>query len=557
MLRNVFTKDFWDRRVSMIWWIIGMVALTVWLTALYPLLRDSQAMQEFLEEFPPELLAMFGMNPDTFLTGAGYLSAQLFSFIAPIVILAFTITAGVAATASEERSGTMDMLLSTPVTRQSVILQKAASLAVLSGIIILSIVLTLLVMNPIVDLKLSVEGVVAIGGGLWLLGLVFGYVAMTAGSFTGNPTLAGGIAAALALLAWFVNAFSALYDWLEWPSKLSPFSWYLHDLPLINGRSTGQLWLALTAVGLLGAATALFTRRNISTEQAVVPEAAARRKKTKAIKPRSVYLLGSVFGKSVWDRRRSVWAWGFGLATMTLFTFAAWPALAADADAMQNLVDSFPKEVLALFGLTDTAALATPEGFVSSRTYGSVGPIVVIVFAITAMSSLVAKEESTGRLDMVLSNPLERPNVLREKANAVFVLMGVIATILLVVALYGNAQWDTGMNFYYMVSANIGLALLGLAFWGIAVALWAAIGGSGPAIGGTAAIAVATYFLNGLGAAIDLLAPFRYLSPFYWFLGDTVPLTKGLTWGYLALGVLAVTGTIYAMARFRTRNLAV
>ena len=556
MLRSVFTKDIWDRRVSMIWWVAGMVLLTAWLAALFPLLRDSQAMQDFLDEFPPELLAMFGMDVDTFLTGAGYLSAQLYSFIGPIVIIAFTITAGIAATAREEREGTMDMLLAIPVRRQSIVIQKALSLATLSGVIVLAVALTLAALNPVFDLGLSFDGLAAVSVGVWLLGLVFGYTAMALGAFTGNPTTAGGIAAGLAILAWFVNAFSSLYDWLEWPSKLSPFSWYLDGMPLLNGPATGQLWLILTSVGLLAAAALLFARRNIATEQAVVPEAAARRQKSKVTQPRSTRLLGSVFGKSVWDRRRTVWIWGFGLSLMTLFTFAAWPSLAQDSDAMQSLVDSFPKELLAMFGLTDSAALSTPEGFVSSRTYGSVGPIVVIVFAITAMASLVAREESTGRLDMVLSNPLERPNVLGEKANAVFVLMGVIGIILFGVAAFGNAQWDTGMNVWYILSANVGLGLLGLCFWGIAVALWSMLGGSG-SVGATAAVAVVAYFLNGLGASVDVLEPFRVLSPFYWFLGDTVPLSKGLTWGYLALAFVAIGGTLFAMARFRTRNLAV
>ena len=95
-------------------------------------------------------------------------------------------------------------------------------------------------------------------------------------------------AAGAAVLSWAVNAFASLFSWLEWPSKFSPFSWYLHDTPLINGRSTGQLWLLLAVVAAIGAATFLFVKRNIATEQAVVPEAAARRKKTKSVQPRAV-----------------------------------------------------------------------------------------------------------------------------------------------------------------------------------------------------------------------------------------------------------------------------
>jgi hypothetical protein len=49
----------------------------------------------------------------------------------------------------------------------------------------------------------------------------------------------------------------------------------------------------------------------------------------------------------------------------------------------------------------------------------------------------------------------------------------------------------------------------------------------------------------------------RYFSPFYWYLGDTVPLSKGFTFGYLALALVAVAGTAVATRRFTTRDLAV
>ena len=106
------------------------------------------------------------------------------------------------------------------------------------------------------------------------------------------------------------------------------------------------------------------------------------------------------------------------------------------------------------------------------------------------------------------------------------------------------------------VDAHVGLGLLGLCFWGIAIALWSLLG-SGPAVGVTSAIAVFAFFLNGLGAIVDALTLIRYLSPFYWYLGDTVPLAKGFTFGYLALGVVAVVGTVIATVRFEKRDLAV
>jgi ABC-2 type transport system permease protein len=557
MLHNVFTKALWDRRHSMVWWTIGMVAMTAWLVAVYPVIRDSDAMQSFLEDFPPELMALFGIDPDIYLTGAGYLQAQLFSFIAPIILIAFAVGFGVSATAGEEKSGTMDMLLSLPITRRSLILQKAAAMVLLATLLSFAIAATLLLLDPVVGLKLGISGVAAVTTGLWLLGVTFGGLAMVIGAFTGSPSAAGGVAGFLAILSWFVTSFSSLFGWLEIPSKLSPFSWYLDGLPLLNGFDSGQMWLVMACGGSILAATVLFARRNIATERTIVPRTAASAKRARNLAPRSTWLLRSVFGKTVWDRRRTVWYWAIGLASMSFITFAAWPAISRDAQALEGLVNSMPREVLAMFGLTDPDALATPQGFVSSRTYGSVGPIAVIVFAITAMTAFVAKEESSGQLDLVLSNPLRRGLVIPEKAAGVASLLGVIVLFLTVVAFAGNAIWDMGFDPLSVIAANIGLGLLGLCFWGIAVALWSLLGSSGPAVGITSAIAIAAFFMNGLGAIVSGLAFMRYLSPFYWYLGDTVPLAKGFTLGYFALAAVAVLGSVLASRRFRTRDLAV
>ena len=50
-----------------------------------------------------------------------------------------------------------------------------------------------------------------------------------------------------------------------------------------------------------------------------------------------------------------------------------------------------------------------------------------------------------------------------------------------------------------------------------------------------AAVAVAGFLVHGLGSAVASLAPFRYLSPIYWFLGNTPPLLRGFSAGPLVL----------------------
>ncbi len=556
--RTIFAKDLLDNRKGTIWWVLGMAALGVWITAMFPVIRDSEEMQELLNDIPPEALAIFGIDVDSFLTGAGYLQGQLYSFNAPIIVLAFAIVAGIAATAREEQRGTMDMLLATPVSRSSVVIQKGASLALRLGLITSALSVVIFLLNVPLDLGVTAVNGIAATIALWMFGLVFAAIAMTLGAWTGSPGVAGGVTAFLAVVSWLVRAFAPLFDWLEIPSRFSPFRWYTDMGAMLDGFGSELIWLTVAVIAFGAIAAILFRRRDIGTERSLFPTLSFGRTRTKAaaVEPRRSSLLRSVYGKALWDRRTSVWVWGLSLGAILFITFSAWPAIAGDAEAMQAIMDSIPAELLALFGLTDPQALATPAGFVSSRTYGSVGPIVLIVFTITAMTAGLAREESTGRLDMVLSNPVPRDRIVPEKSAALGVLVAIIALTLTVIGLVGNELFDTQLGTVEIVAANVGLALLGLCFWGIAAALWAYLG-AGAAIGITSALGVATWFINGLGSIVDLLGPLRWMSPFYWYLGDVVPLAKGITLGYVALGVVAAVGSMLAGRRLRTRDLAV
>jgi len=181
----------------------------------------------------------------------------------------------------------------------------------------------------------------------------------------------------------------------------------------------------------------------------------------------------------------------------------------------------------------------------------------IIVFGVGAVSTLVAKEETSGVLDMILSNPVRRRAVIVEKAMAVAALVAVIALALTLITIAADALWETGLTLPHIVAANVGLGLLGLCFAGLALALWSLQEASAPAMRTTVVIATVTYFLNGLGSLVGALEPFRALSPFYWYLGDTPPLAKGFQPAYLLLLAVALSGAWVAARQFETRDLAV
>lgn len=569
----ILAKSLLDRRRALAWNSLGLAAMIAWLGALFPFLRDSEAFAGFLDNFPPELMAAFGIDPATYLTGAGFMYAYLYSLFAPLLLLIFVIGAVVSEAAAEERDGLMDMLLSAPVSRTRVFWEKAAGPALASLAMAGVMTAALLAAGAASGMGLRATGVIAAGLSLWLLGVLYGAAALLAWAVAGRPVAAGAAAGLLAVLSWFVSSFSGLLPWLEAPAAASPFTWYLDPNPLLEGWGAGQLRLLAATGAAAGAAVWIFRRRDIAAARPSLLGAAAegpssgrallrllrlpRFLRRTRRRPRAAWLLSGVFGKTLWDRRRSVWIWGAGLALLTLVMFAAWPPLARDAAALEGLVTALPREALAMFGITDPQSLVTAAGFLSSRTYQTIGPLAVILFAVRGVSTALVREEHTGALDLLLAAPAARRKVIASKAVAVALAALLVVLAPTLAALAGDAAWNTGLGAGRIMAAGAGLLLLGLFFGGLAMAVWARAGSSFPAVRVTAAAALASFLLNGLGALADPLAPVRALSPFYWYFGDAPPLAKGFQPSYLLLLFGALAALWAAVRLFRRRDLAV
>ena len=555
----IVAKALRDRRRAIIGNSIGLVALIAWLGVLFPILRESDAFIDMIERFPPELSSVFGLDPATFLTAAGFLSTELYALFAPLLILIFVISAASSEVTAEERDGLMDMVLSAPVSRSRVLVAKAGGVALATLVLVLVMTGALLIVNPVFGMDLPVVAVLASGAGLWLLGILFGSVTLLVGSLAGRTVVAGGVTGLAAFLAWFVNGFAGLYSWLEAPSAASPFTWYLEPNPLIEGFTIGHLWLLVTTLVVATAATLLFTRKDIGAEREVLPATAlvrTRRSRRRARRPRAAWLIHGVFRKTLWDRRKAVWAWGGGLGLLTLAMFSAWPALAQDADALAALITSMPREVFAMFGMSDPAAIVTPAGFISSRVYQTIGPILVIMFAVRGVSMGLTKEEHSGVLDLVLATPAERSQVAATKAAGIAFSTALVVLVPTVAAIIGDMAWGTELGAGRILAAGAGLGLLGLFFAGLAMVVWALGGSSFPAIRITAVVALVTFLLNGLGSLTDAMEPVRVISPFYWYFGDGPPLAKGFEPTYVLLLAGAVVTGWLAINRFGRRDIA-
>jgi ABC-2 type transport system permease protein len=265
MLGSVFTKSLWERRRNLLWWSVGVVALVAITVAFYPSVRDSAAdFERMLEQLPEGLRALFVGNVADITSPVGYLNSQIFASNGPILLLVFAIGAGSRAIAGEEERGTLDLLLSLPISRRSVLLQKFASaaveLAVLCGILWASTAAS----GPPLELEVPTADLAAAVGMLYLFALGMGTITLAVGSGTGRRGVAIGIGSAIAVASFLLNSLAPLADVTEPLQKVSPFYHASGSTPLATGFDPAHgAVLAGIVVAALAAATWAFGRRDL------------------------------------------------------------------------------------------------------------------------------------------------------------------------------------------------------------------------------------------------------------------------------------------------------
>ena len=264
MLRNVFLKTLRDQRRSLMWWGIGLVALTSLTVAFYPAFRDAPEFEEIFERMPEALLKAFAGDFSDYTSPEGFLNSELFFFVVPLMFVIFAVAFGSGAIAGEEARGTLGLLLTSPTTRSQVVMQKFGAMAVSALALAVFLWVGLTAGAAIVDMDIGVWGMASATFSAALLGLAFGTFALALGCITGNRGLSLGVASATAIAAYFLNALVPLVDSLAPLQKLSPFYYYIGSDPLTNGLSLLHVTVlvGLTAIAL-GVALFSFERRDL------------------------------------------------------------------------------------------------------------------------------------------------------------------------------------------------------------------------------------------------------------------------------------------------------
>ncbi|HKI92305.1 MAG TPA: ABC transporter permease subunit [Gaiellaceae bacterium] len=261
MRTEIARLDVSLRRRSLIGYSLGMAVYTLVVVALYPAFKDSTSLDKLIKS-DSTISALFGVT-GTISSPGGWLNGNIYANFLPLLMLLLTIGYGAASLAGQDEDGTLCLIATLPIRRATVVLEKAAAMALQAAVLAVAVALCVLVGRSF-DLTVTVANVASISATTLLLGLDFGLIAMAIGAYTGSRATALGAGTTLAAASYLIGSLAPVVSWLHPARYASLFYWSVGNDQITRGAGLLD-YAVLVAVALCGliAATTAFRRLDL------------------------------------------------------------------------------------------------------------------------------------------------------------------------------------------------------------------------------------------------------------------------------------------------------
>jgi ABC-2 type transport system permease protein len=227
--------------------------------------------------------------------------------------------------------------------------------------------------------------------------------------------------------------------------------------------------------------------------------------------------------------RGQILGWGIGLALLGLMLVSMYDSIASDIGALEGYIEVFPEEFMAFFG--DFTAFGTPGGFLGVEFF-SYMPLILGIFAVLIGSGLLVSDEESGRLDLVMAQPVSRTGLFLGRLLA-FVAASVVIMALSWAGLAIPMNWSTmDLGWGQLVLPLLTILAQILLFGTLSLLLSMLLPSRRLAATTAGLLLVASFFLTGFANINEDLEPVAKLSPLTYYQAQDA--FDGLNWSWMA-----------------------
>ncbi len=240
--------------------------------------------------------------------------------------------------------------------------------------------------------------------------------------------------------------------------------------------------------------------------------------------------------------RNAMLAWGGLLGFWVALVAGLYPNFAEEREALDVLLQAYPEEMLAFFGVSGLTDLASPHGFLNVEFF-SLMPLVLGIHALLVGVNLILEDEAKGVLDLLLAYPISRSTFFGARVLAA--LTGVAGILGLVYGglVFGARLGDMDFTAWELARPLLALALQWWVIFALGLFLAQSLGSRGLAGTLTGAYLVTSFFLTGLTKIKPNLEAWARWTPMHYYPGAQVlvePFDLGPTLGLLLAGGVLV-----------------
>lgn len=244
-----------------IYFVIVLWIFTALYFAMFPGFADDA--EAIADAFPDYFFDLFGL--EALHTIEGFIAAELYSFFWSLLVAVYFAYIGAGMIAADIETRKMDLTLSNPVSRESVLVQKVLSLWVPLGILNIGLAVPVYLGSVLIDEAMNPVAIVMVH----LLSIPYLLVCAAIGILLSvainHVRTARSAAFGIVMLLWLIDAFSRLHEDFEWIGAFTPSRyWEEADILVHEQYAFADAGILLVAfVVLIALAVVFFIRRDI------------------------------------------------------------------------------------------------------------------------------------------------------------------------------------------------------------------------------------------------------------------------------------------------------
>ena len=235
----------------------------------------------------------------------------------------------------------------------------------------------------------------------------------------------------------------------------------------------------------------------------------------------------NVYLKNLRDMRYNLIYWAIGITIFGFYISYAYSSFAENIDTWNELLESFPKELMYFFGGSEHMDMSTFAGFLNLEIFGLMGPIMLIIIGINSGTHIIAGELNNKTLEMIMSTSIGKNKYLFQQ-----ILVMITRIVIITLILWGNFfifanLFNLELDLSNLTAIMFHLGLLSLTIGSISLLIGSITGNKPTTLGLSAGITVLSYFINSLSPMIKSIENLKYSSVFYYY-KHSEPLINGI-----------------------------